>query len=104
MTFKELFRYSLRNPSAVFPFLLSLPKYFRLYWRLLKDRRVPIWPKLIFLAGVIYVIVPMDLIPDFIVPFFGWADDLVVFIAAARMFLRACPQQIVLEHAAEIGN
>jgi uncharacterized membrane protein YkvA (DUF1232 family) len=35
-----------------------------------------------FIAGIIYVISPIDIIPD-IVPFVGWLDDVAVFSAAA---------------------
>ena len=42
---------------------------------------------LIILAVVIYVISPFDLIPDFLLPFFGWIDD-TVLISMLIYFLR----------------
>jgi hypothetical protein len=42
---------------------------------------------LIILAVVIYVISPIDLIPDFLVPFLGWIDD-TVLISILIYFLR----------------
>lgn len=41
----------------------------------------------IILAVVIYVISPIDLIPDFLVPFLGWIDD-TVLISMLIYFLR----------------
>ena len=42
---------------------------------------------LITLAVVIYVISPIDLIPDFMVPFLGWIDD-TFLISMLIYFLR----------------
>jgi len=47
----------------------------------------PIAKFLIILGVVIYVISPIDLIPDFMVPFFGWIDD-TVLISILIYFLR----------------
>lgn len=38
---------------------------------------------LIILLAVIYVVSPIDFIPDFI-PVLGWLDDLVVIVMAAK--------------------
>jgi len=37
----------------------------RLYWRLFVDRRVGLAPKAILVAGLVYFICPLDLIPIF---------------------------------------
>ena len=50
----------------------------RLGWRLLRDPRVPAWPKWIVpVVAAIYVVSPIDAIPD-VVPVAGFADDAVV--------------------------
>jgi uncharacterized membrane protein YkvA (DUF1232 family) len=83
--------------------LLHLPNLLRLYWRLLRDRRVPIWPKA-FLAGAFgYVILPFDLLPD-VIPLVGRLDDLTVVLLAARWFMQWCPPEIVREHVRAIGT
>ena len=102
MNFKNVFQYSIRNPKAIIPFIFALPKYFRLYARLLKDPRVPIWSKIIFLAGIVYALSPIDIIPEILVPFVGWIDDIVIFVAAARFFILSCPQYVIAEHVAAI--
>lgn len=102
MNLRNLFQQSLRNPNAVIPFIVSLPKYIRLYGRLLRDPRVPLWPKVVFVASFVYAISPLDLIPDFLIPVIGWIDDIVILVAAARYFVRACPPEVVAEHAAAI--
>jgi uncharacterized membrane protein YkvA (DUF1232 family) len=79
----------------------------RLVWRLLRDSRVPIFPKLIILAAAIYVVSPVDLIPDLILGL-GQLDDLGIAMLAIALFIELCPRAIVDEHrraiAAEAGE
>jgi len=82
-------------------FIRHLPQFVRLYWRLLWDRRVSIWPKALLVLAIIYVLSPIDLIPDFI-PFVGELDDLVVLIAVCRLFVYLCPPKVVQEHVHRI--
>jgi uncharacterized membrane protein YkvA (DUF1232 family) len=89
--------------ARVLDVVLHLPSFIRLYWRLLKDRRVSFWPKALLVAAVAYVVLPFDLIPDTI-PLLGEIDDVVIFVAAARWFLQLCPPDVVREHARTIGR
>jgi uncharacterized membrane protein YkvA (DUF1232 family) len=82
-------------------FLRHLPDFVRLYWRLLRDRRVSIWPKALLVLAVLYVVSPIDLIPDFL-PFVGEVDDLIVIIAACRLFISLCPREVVRDHVQRI--
>jgi uncharacterized membrane protein YkvA (DUF1232 family) len=79
----------------------------RLVWRLLWDRRVPLFPKLIILAAAIYVISPVDLIPDVILGL-GQLDDIGISLLAIGVFIQLCPPALVEEHrraiAAETGK
>ena len=83
--------------------LLHLPNLIRLYWRLLRDRRVSVWPKALLAAALAYVVLPFDFIPDMI-PFVGEVDDLIIVIAAARWFMRWCPPEVVRQHARAIDS
>lgn len=96
----DLSRYS---PEAIFRVIVNLPKYLRLYWRLLRDRRVPSYLKGVFILALAYVVSPVDLIPDFTVPFLGQLDDLVVAVFALRFFLTMSPREVVAEHMRSIG-
>lgn len=82
-------------------FLRNLPNFARLYWRLLCDRRVSLGPKALLLLSVIYVLSPIDLIPD-VVPFVGEVDDLLIIILACRLFIYLCPRAVVAEHVRRI--
>jgi len=84
-------------------FLRHLPQFARLYWRLLCDRRVSMWPKALLVVGVLYVLSPLDLIPDFILGL-GEVDDLVVLIVLCRLFVYLCPPEVVREHVRRLDD
>jgi len=48
------------------------------------------------------VILPADLVPDFLIGF-GQLDDLAVILGGLRLFLRLCPPQVVQEHLRAIS-
>jgi uncharacterized membrane protein YkvA (DUF1232 family) len=75
----------------------------RLALRLLRDSRVPLGAKIIFGATVLYLLSPLDVVPDWI-PVLGQADDLVVLMAGLNLFLKACPRWLVEEHESAIGR
>ena len=69
-------------------FLMFLPNMVKLLGRLLKDARVPKAEKALFVAAIVYVISPIDLIPD-IFPFIGQVDDIyVVALSLLRLINR----------------
>lgn len=74
----------------------------RLTWRLFKDRRVSLWMKGIGVLPVLYLIFPIDLIPDFI-PVLGQMDDLAILYAGMRLFETIVPAHIVKEHRAALA-
>jgi uncharacterized membrane protein YkvA (DUF1232 family) len=84
--------------------LFHLPNFLKLYWRLFKDQRVPIRAKAILIAAALYVISPVDLVPELIAPLFGVVDDIGVMLIAARWFISLCPPDVVQERVAEISG
>jgi len=87
----------------VLDFLIHLPNLVRLYWRLLRDPRVSIWPKALLVGALAYVVLPFDLVPDAL-PLLGEVDDVVILVAAAHWFIQWCPADVVREHVAAIGG
>jgi uncharacterized membrane protein YkvA (DUF1232 family) len=75
----------------------------RLTWRLLRDRRVPLWTKAIPVAAITYVLSPLDLIPDFLIVL-GQLDDLGILLGAMRLFEAVVPAYLVAEHRAVIAR
>ena len=66
--------------------MILLPDLFHLAVKLIFDRRVPPENKGALVAAVIYVVSPLDLIPDTI-PVAGWVDDLIILIIGLNKFL-----------------
>lgn len=81
-------------------FLMHLPNFIRLYWRLLRDPRVGMLAKLVMVLGITYVVIPLDLLPIYLAPLagLGLLDDIIVFYIASRAFIRLCPRTVVEEH------
>ena len=69
----------------------------RMILRLMMDRRVPIWSKLIIPGGIIYMLSPFDIIPDFLIGL-GWLDDIFAIVATVILFLLSIPSDILREH------
>ena len=61
-------------------FFLALLRRIRAIIPMIRDKKVAWWKKAILIAGIIYLVLPVDLIPP-LVPVFGWFDDLAVWIA-----------------------
>jgi uncharacterized membrane protein YkvA (DUF1232 family) len=61
-----------------------------------RDRRSGFWTKLPVLFSFIYLLSPIDLIPDFI-PFFGYVDDLIVVPLLLNLSIRLLPKDVLDE-------
>ena len=85
-------------------FIKGLIQHVRLVWRLLKDSRVPSWIKLVPLAGLLYVLSPIDLIPDLMLPGLGELDDLAIVILSLKSFIELSPPAIVRQHLDELAG
>jgi len=66
--------------------LFLLPDLFHLAVKLFFDKNVPAKNKGTLLAAIVYVVSPIDLIPD-VIPVAGWVDDLIVIAMALNKFL-----------------
>src|SRR5688572_6466061 len=71
--------------------------------RLLRDRRVPLLPKLIVPLFLLYFFSPFNL-PFQWVPILGQVDDLGLALLAMAAFLRWCPPHLVAEQAARLQS
>ena len=45
-----------------------------------RDKEVKWWKKALIIAAIIYLVLPVDLIPP-LVPVFGWLDDVLIWVA-----------------------
>ncbi|MEP7058508.1 MAG: YkvA family protein [Caldimonas sp.] len=65
----------------------------RRLWFALRHPAAPVWLKAGAALIVLYVISPIDLIPDFI-PVIGFVDDIVIVPLAIRWLLNRLPAEI----------
>ncbi len=77
-------------------FLMFLPNMVTLLGRLIKDARVPTAEKALFLAAIVYVIVPLDLLPD-IFPFIGQVDDIYLVSLTLVRLINRTDESVVRE-------
>lgn len=70
----------------------------RLIWRLLRDRRVPMYLKGMLGIALVYTLSPLDLIPESVALLFGLVDDLAIAVMSVNWFLRLAPREAVDEH------
>ncbi len=77
--------------------LTQIVRTLRLVWRLLNDARVSRFPKLIIPAAILYILSPIDLLPDLALGL-GQLDDVGMLMLAIALFIEACPRAIVEEH------
>ncbi|HEX9661086.1 MAG TPA: DUF1232 domain-containing protein [Candidatus Binatia bacterium] len=83
-------------------FLYHLPRFLRVFSRLVSDPRVSLRSKLVPLSVLGYLILPVDLLPDvFLV--LGQIDDLVVILLGLKLFIRLCPPEVVQEHVKAVA-
>jgi uncharacterized membrane protein YkvA (DUF1232 family) len=82
---------------TVMYYVRQLPAYVRLLGGLLMDKRVAIMDKLLVAGAVVYIVSPIDLIPDFI-PFFGEIDDLFLLVLALQHLMNNAGRKVVLDH------
>ena len=80
------------NPDLVTQLLRQLV----LVGRLLADRRVSWKSKLIPLGVLVYMISPIDFLPDILFPI-GIADDLGVLVFGLQFFIQSAPPDVVEE-------
>ncbi len=72
----------------------------RLLWRALRHPLSPRWLKLGTAGLVLYLISPVDLIPD-VVPVLGVLDDVVILPMAVRWMLARLPGRVRTDIGAE---
>jgi uncharacterized membrane protein YkvA (DUF1232 family) len=84
--------------------LLFLPDLTILLMRLLQDARVPIFQKGIAVAGIAYVLSPIDVLPTLVVGPIGMLDDLFIVAACLSQLLNHVHPDVVRGHWSGQGD
>jgi uncharacterized membrane protein YkvA (DUF1232 family) len=79
-------------------FIFSLHKSLPLVWKLLKDKRVALGSKGLFVLGLVYLISPLDFIPDIFLLPIGLTDDFALMIFLFERFLNSIPKNLLEEY------
>ncbi len=82
---------------TVLYYIRQLPHYLRLLGGLVTDHRVAMVDKLLVLGAIAYIVMPVDVIPDFI-PFFGEIDDLYLLVLALQRLISNAGRGVLLDH------
>lgn len=82
---------------TVMYYIRQLPQYVRLLGGLLGDKRVSILDKALVMGAIAYIVMPIDVIPDFI-PFFGEIDDLYLLVMALQRLIANAGRTALLAH------
>ena len=80
---------------------LSWSGKFELARRLMSDERIPLAARLVLPVLVIYLALPLDLVPDFI-PLLGQIDDIVVVLVGIALLARLTPTSVLDQHLSEL--
>ncbi len=77
--------------------LMFLPNMVKLLGKMMADKRVPLTEKALLVGAIVYVISPLDFIPD-IFPFIGQVDDIYLVALVLLRLLNQTDEQVVREN------
>ena len=110
MKFKDIFKItkaikqSKETEKKLKYYFKHIPNFIKLYWRLLLDKRVPFRLKAMLIGSILYLLTPVDFIPELFTLLFGLIDDGVILVLAFRYFIKWAPKDIVKEKILEIDE
>jgi uncharacterized membrane protein YkvA (DUF1232 family) len=82
---------------TVVEYAKQLPQFLKLLWGLIRDPRVAMLDKVLVAGAIAYIVMPLDLIPDFI-PFLGEVDDVYLLVLSLRRLLSNAGRKVLLSH------
>ena len=82
---------------TVMYYIRQLPNFLRLLVGLMTDPRVSAVDKLLVGGAIAYIIMPFDLVPDFI-PFLGEVDDVYLLVLALQRLIGNAGRSTLLAH------
>jgi uncharacterized membrane protein YkvA (DUF1232 family) len=87
------YSYNFMTGKRIIPRPWMLKKEIIVLYYALQDKRTSLVAKIPAVLSVIYLLSPIDWIPDFI-PFFGYVDDIVVVPLLLNLAIRLLPQEV----------
>lgn len=75
----------------------EIPNFLRLLYGLITDARVNSVDKLVVAGAIAYILLPLDIIPDF-VPFLGEVDDVFLLILALQRLITNAGRSVLHDY------
>ena len=85
-------------------FFQDLIQRVKLIGRLMGDKRVNFFLKILPVASVVYLVSPIDLVPGLALPIIGALDDAAILWLGTTLFVSLCPEEIVEEHRSALNR
>jgi uncharacterized membrane protein YkvA (DUF1232 family) len=70
---------------------------------LIADLKIRMWKLLLILAAVLYSLSPIDILPDYHIPFLGYLDDIAVWFVLWKVFTRMKQRMEAFENRTRSG-
>jgi uncharacterized membrane protein YkvA (DUF1232 family) len=86
----------MKRSEQIRAFTRAVKRELRVYQCVLRDSRTPWYAKVVLGMAVGYLLLPFDLIPDFI-PVLGQLDDLLIVPGLVWLALKLVPPEVVAD-------
>ena len=80
-----------------------ITKLFLLWRSLAGDKRTPLASKIFPWAALLYLLLPIDFVPDFL-PLLGQLDDIGIIVLLISIAIKVIPKSLWNEHKARIDR
>lgn len=87
-----------RDGASLMSIVRDVPSYLKLLARLAKDPRVSKVDKAIVAAVLVYLVSPIDLVPDWVVPVVGQMEDIYLLALALSRLVNNAGMEVLLDH------
>lgn len=87
-----------RDAASLMSIVRDVPSYLKLLARLARDPRVSKADKAIVAAVLVYLVSPVDLVPDWVVPVVGQIEDIYLLALALSRLLNNAGMDVLLDH------
>ncbi|MBW3572478.1 MAG: DUF1232 domain-containing protein [Gemmatimonadetes bacterium] len=87
-----------REGASLMSIVRDIPAYLKLLGRLARDPRVSNVDKAIVAAVLVYLVSPVDLIPDWAVPVLGQMEDIYLLALALSRLVNNAGMEVLLDH------
>jgi hypothetical protein len=101
--FRNILRMQLLSPARIGGIFTHLPKFARVFYRLMKDERVSVFAKAVPFLILFMMFTPPAIELDFI-PIVGEMDWILAGYVALKLFIWLCPAEVVREHVGQIAH